>query len=88
MMYTFLLIAVGIALAYVLYRFFPGAVERWFYRIQAARKTVFSLVYLMTTAALLVSGVFMLQLLGVAFVVLAVWFIVIEDPGSILPEAN
>lgn len=86
MMYLLLFLALGIGIAYVLYRYFPGTVERWFYRIQAARKTVFTLGFLATMLILLISGVIFLQALGLAMVVFVGWYVFIVEPQNLLSE--
>ena len=74
----YLLVAVGVA--YVLARYFPSATKRWFRRIQAARKTVFSALFVATTLVLLISGVSSLVLIGLGMAVLAALQLILEDP--------
>jgi len=80
MIYLLLFLALGGGIAYGLYRVAPETTRRWFYRVQAARSLVFSAVYVMTTLVLLISGVVMLQFIGLAFVVLAGLTVVYESP--------
>lgn len=74
----YLLVAVGVA--YALARYFPSATKRWFRRIQAARKTVFSALFAVTTLVFLISGVSYLVLIGIGMAVLATLQVLFEDP--------
>ncbi len=76
-------LAVAVGVAFGLYRYFPDATRRWFYRIQAARKTLFALLFVSTMLVFLMSGVLMLQLLGGAMAVLAVLQVLFEDPFGV-----
>ncbi len=84
MIFLLLFIAFGSSIAYGLYRFFPEATKRWFYRIQAARSVVFTAAFVMTTIILLISGVAMLQLLGLVFVVLGALEVIFESPTDMI----
>ena len=77
----YLAIAAGIAVG--LARYFPNATKRWFYRIQAARKTIFALVFASTTVVFLLSGVGTLMLIGGTMAVLAVLEVIYEDPFGV-----
>lgn len=76
-------LAVAVGAAYGLYRYFPNATRRWFYRIQAARKTIFTLFYLATTLVLLLSGVSYLIFAGIIMAGLAALQLLLEDPFGV-----
>jgi len=84
MIFLLLFIVLGSGIAYGLYRFFPEATKRWFYRIQAARSLVFTLGFVMTTLVLLISGVPTLQFVGLVFVVLGALEVIFESPTDAL----
>lgn len=84
MIMLILYLGLAIAVGYGTYWLFPNATRRWFYRIQAARKTVFSLLYLMTMVTLFISGVAYLVLIAIAMGVIAFWTIVFERPQEAL----
>lgn len=81
-----LLVYLGVAagIAYVLHRYFPAATKRWFYRIQAARKTIFTIAFVSTMLAFLLSGVTTLVFIGGGMAILAfVQIFILEDEHGV-----
>lgn len=80
MLTILLLLAFGIGLGYAIIKFFPNASKRWFRRVRSAQKLLFTIAYIATTAALLISGVAWLMFLGVVFVGIGVLIYEFEEP--------
>lgn len=80
MLTILLLLAFGIGLGYAIIKLFPDGSRRWFRRVRSAQTILFTIAYVATTLALLISGVLSLMFLGVVFVGAGVLIYEFEEP--------
>lgn len=75
-----LLVALAVAVAYALYRFYPTSTRRWFRRIATARQALWAFFLLAFAATMLASGSTVMVLFGAVVVGYAVLYYLFEDP--------